>query len=1128
MTDTADLILVELAAILSPLAEVVQPDEQIKAYDYEQEQLIDSVGESIDRLVDLLEDAGIDPDNQIEDASTELAKLLAALTPTWQALKDFLPPAKPTLDLSKIQAATTAVKELIAAVKSFTSKAKATSAPAPKELTQRLIEHLIARHFRENRPALFWASALTGVIDDEAYEQAQVGQFAFSKIGTVLTDATAAIDQVHGFSAGTFEQSQFLDRLSGLLDALGINNLTLVALAHNLGGESQATPSKEPLPALTVPLFNSSDPAITTTLLLGLFGLPERGALKPGLVATLLGSAQGKQSLPLDDFPDWTLSLEAEAKSEAEVGIVVRPGRIVVESAEARPLPTINTLLRAESPKKELSLVAAGPLVVDGTGPAISLTIALDEAQPGFRIEVALQTGRLALSPTEGDGFLQSIMPDGAEVKLSPTFGYKTGQGFYFERGGGLGAEVPVNVDIGSLLKVSSVGLLGQPMAERLGLAATLNGGANLGPLAATVEGIGANIVLGFAPDDATPIKLEVDFVPPTGLGLAIDAGVVTGGGFIAYDAEKGRYVGGLSLTLEALGLTAFGMLDTRLPKGADGYSLLVFIAGTFAPIPLGFGFTLNGIGGILGIHRDVNRDALFKAVRSGSSGKLLSLEDPIREAPSIARRASRLFPVAKGQHVFGPTVKLGWGSPKELVSLDLALLLTLPDPLRLIVIGDVSAALPDPKVPVIQLNVALAGVLDISASRLEAEGKLYDSVVQLIPISGGFALRTAWGRASALAFSVGGFHPAFERPAGFPSLDRMGVDLSKGRSFQLRLAGYFAITANSLQLGARADFRAGIKGFSITGELGFDALIVFNPFGLDLAIYAGVRVKRGRKSICSIRVSGRLRGPGPWIINGRASIEILFFDVEVRFEKRFGSAQRQALAGVNVAGLLGDALSEVSAWRTAPAGSSPVVLDRMEGRLDPLGQLSVRQKTVPMGILLEQFGGRELIGPRRFDLIQVKFGNVTGRLAKSLREPFAPGQFLKLSEKERLGSPGFESFLSGAAFEIGDGIDVGEAVETPLGVETLIIDADDSVSLAARRSRVSIFRPSAHSHQRTTPQRTVQPKNASPSGAIQVTDEKWQTVDDQLQPLSVATTRTELRQQRPDLPIARQSEVKR
>ena len=83
MTDTADLILVELAAILSPLAEVAQPDEQIKAYDYEQEQLIDSVGESIDRLVDLLEDAGIDPDNQIEDASTELAKLLAALTPTW-------------------------------------------------------------------------------------------------------------------------------------------------------------------------------------------------------------------------------------------------------------------------------------------------------------------------------------------------------------------------------------------------------------------------------------------------------------------------------------------------------------------------------------------------------------------------------------------------------------------------------------------------------------------------------------------------------------------------------------------------------------------------------------------------------------------------------------------------------------------------------------------------------------------------------------------------------------------------------------------------------------------------------------------------------------------------------------
>ena len=111
-----------------------------------------------------------------------------------------------------------------------------------------------------------------------------------------------------------------------------------------------------------------------------------------------------------------------------------------------------------------------------------------------------------------------------------------------------------------------------------------------------------------------------------------------------------------------------------------------------------------------------------------------------------------------------------------------------------------------------------------------DLEGRIYDSVIQGLSITGGFALRSGWGRDRSFAFSIGGVHPGFTPPANFPTLDRMGVDLSRGSSFQFRLGGYFAITSNSLQLGARADLKVQQAGFTVLADVGFDALFIFGP----------------------------------------------------------------------------------------------------------------------------------------------------------------------------------------------------------------------------------------------------------------------------------------------------------
>lgn len=57
--------------------------------------------------------------------------------------------------------------------------------------------------------------------------------------------------------------------------------------------------------------------------------------------------------------------------------------------------------------------------------------------------------------------------------------------------------------------------------------------------------------------------------------------------------------------------MRATGLLTTRLPGGASGFSLLVVISSEFPPVQLGLGFRLVGVGGLLGINRTVAVEAL-------------------------------------------------------------------------------------------------------------------------------------------------------------------------------------------------------------------------------------------------------------------------------------------------------------------------------------------------------------------------------------------------------------------------------------------------------------------------------------------------------------------------------------
>ena len=114
--------------------------------------------------------------------------------------------------------------------------------------------------------------------------------------------------------------------------------------------------------------------------------------------------------------------------------------------------------------------------------------------------------------------------------------------------------------------------------------------------------------------------------------------GVVTGGGFLFHDAAQGLYAGVMQLSLhEQITLKAFGLIATRMPDGSRGYSLIVFItAEDFRPIPLGLGFTLLGIGGMVAVNRTFDQNVLRAGLKSGTLATLLFPRDPVGNAATL------------------------------------------------------------------------------------------------------------------------------------------------------------------------------------------------------------------------------------------------------------------------------------------------------------------------------------------------------------------------------------------------------------------------------------------------------------------------------------------------------------
>lgn len=607
--------------------------------------------------------------------------------------------------------------------------------------------------------------------------------------------------------------------------------------------------------------------------------------------------------------PGLTLTVRSELDLQGGVGLRIRPGRPIetvvgFEAGDGTPVH----LEGAVEAVVERTQADGTPVVLVGSADGTRLQFRGLAGGGGVRLsgegadiytEFQVQGLEFVLKPGDADGFIAAVLPrDGFTLGADLAVAISHRDGFSFRGSSHLEIRVPTHLELGPV-EIRALTVSAAPSGDGLPVSLGATFRAALGPVTAVVEEIGLTARLAIRPDNdgnLGPVDVSLGFKPPKGAGLAVDAGIVSGGGYLYFDPDHGEYAGALELDFAGIvALKAIGLISTRMPDGSRGFSLLIVIAAEFGGggIQLGFGFSLLAVGGLVGLNRGMDLDALGDGVRSGAIESVMFPKDVVANAPRILSDLRAFFPPEDGTFLVGPMAKIGWGTP-ALLRISLGLVIEIP-PGNIAVLGVLSCVLPTEQLPLVVVQVQFLGALEVDKSRLWFVARLFESRILTMTINGGMGLFISWGDSPEFVLTVGGFHPSFRPPAlPFDVPDRISVDILNQPGRLLRVSGYLAVTSNTVQFGAKAELRLGFDDFGIEGELSFDALFQFSPFAFVIHVSAHISLKAFGVGLFGIDLDFVLEGTSPWRAHGRGSISLLFFEISADFDIEWGRPSRR------------------------------------------------------------------------------------------------------------------------------------------------------------------------------------------------------------------------------------------
>ena len=916
------------------------------------------------------------------------------------------------------------------------------------EIGERLFEFLLIEYLSREAHAVHSALEMLDVIVREDFEETAErpafvrNHFRFGEIPKVISDPLSIPQRVYGWGTADFDFTLLAQHLFEFLAAhdqlVAIESFNPVLDAIFRGEPTSGLQETDSPLELRLTFFETVVADQPFELGLVAFKKESSGPTPPGIAIQPFVPEQIVDEIKIDDV--FTLRLRAGSDVASKFQILIHPGDVVVhfpfQPGTELPSAGFGASLEYTTDTPTILLGSATSTRLQFLGWAASLGLNHSDGEIELRLGFALNGLVLVLASREQDSFLKKLLGKNdatIPIPLEIIWSSKTGIGFSggagFESSHALHKEIgPVTItqaQIGLRAKVES------GAAPRLIAEAALSFGGQLGPLAFSVADIGVRLTSVFGDGNAGPFDIAVGFKPPNAIGLSIDGGGFKGGGFIGFEPEEALYSGMLELEFQDLfTLKAFALLNTRLPNGQSGFSLLIIISAEFTPIQLGLGFKLNGVGGLLGLNRTINIEPLRAGLRANTLSSILFPTDIVANADRIISDLKQIFPPLEGRFIFGPMAKIAWGTP-TLVTIDLGLVIEIPDPVRLAILGVLRAVLPDEKAAILQVQVNFLGEINFERRQLKFDASLFDSKLLGFSLSGDMAIRLDWGADANFLLTVGGFHPSYEPPPmDLPAIRRLTLALLNGDNPRLRLEMYFAVTSNTAQFGAKLELYASASKFNVYGFLTFDVLFQFNPFHFIAELTAMLALRIGSSSFASVKLTLTLEGPTPWRAKGTASFKICwFFTLKVRFNKTFGEERHTTLPDLAVLPLLAEALRADDNWE----GELPAQRHRLESireapeltnqlLLHPVGTLKISQKVVPLNVRIDRIGSQRPSDGREFRIVDPQ---PSGTTAKP-QEAFAPAQFFDLTDEQKLTSASFK--------DLDSGVRVGDAVQLHTG----------------------------------------------------------------------------------------------
>jgi hypothetical protein len=683
----------------------------------------------------------------------------------------------------------------------------------------------------------------------------------------------------------------------------------------------------------------------------------------------------------------------------------------------------------------------------------------LSEQAEQFKATLAVQKVKFVFDRGDGDGLLQKILPaKGLEFGFDFKFNYSNSKGFYFEGQAGTELVIPVGLKIGSAFTLPEI-QLGLKLSDKHGLSifGSLSGQTKLGPILLELGRTGVQFdilpkepgkpaALGFADAD-------IRFKPPSEIGFAVDAKLIEGGGFLSFDPASGDYFGVAYLTLKRkFEIKAVSIIQNRMPDGSEGFSFLLIVTLELPTTQPGMGFRLEGIGGLVGIHRTIDREALVAGMRDNTLDNILFPDDPVKNAAVIVRQSKAVFPAAPDSHTFGIMFLLAWGT-RKLVQLKLGLVLKYQDPSIIALLGVLKIGFEKTvlgkKIEVFQLQVNFKA--DYEEGKYFAfDANLYKSKFAGFQLVGDLCVRWKGDPDPYFLLSAGGFHPDFQPPAlNLPKdLQRLKFVLSDSVAVKISGYAYLAVTSNTLQFGGGFEAYINVWKLSIEGKLSFDAIFYRSGNPSFKASASGeVRVKIWGFTIGGIRAKGQLSGTTPWHFEGSVSFEIGWWDYTKPIDKTWGDEGEERVETITLLSVLGEELDTPEAWQPVrhrflqgvSIRSVQAASQAARVLAHPDESLQVRQTVLPLGIPIEHFGHFKLGDFKTFRLRLATGDQLL--TARDTGDFFAPAEFFELSQDERMTRKSYESFNAGLEADGLDTLVSGDFREMSVSYERKTID---------------------------------------------------------------------------------------